>query len=145
VPPSNSTTNIQPEKLLGQLKGAEREQFIEDIKPQLNQLRKYNHGKQIAAIEKFIFNGPVAPHRSVPFAPQNRGIVSLQATAAMPIDITNSSVPTPMLTTEQNSPQSSSLPSTTASTIDDANEHPQPASKILDDGKATPEVRIEAA
>ncbi|PQE16125.1 pumilio domain-containing protein [Rutstroemia sp. NJR-2017a BBW] len=37
------------------LKDAEREAFIEELKPQLLALKKYNFGKQIAAMEKLIF------------------------------------------------------------------------------------------
>lgn len=38
---------------------------------------------------------------------------------AMTIDIANSVAPTPVLTMEQNSPESSNLPSATASTVDE--------------------------
>lgn len=103
----------ETEKLLAQLKGAEREAFIEDMKPQLLSLKRYNYGKQIAAIEKLIFTGPqsyAAP--SAIASPTNH---------TMPIEI-NSSEATPMLTNGQNSPQSSSLPSTSVSTIDEATE-----------------------
>lgn len=55
------------EKVLGQLKGVEREALIEQIKPMLSQLKKFSYGKQIVAIEKLIFdpNSPVTgpmPH-----------------------------------------------------------------------------------
>jgi mRNA-binding protein PUF3 len=98
------------EKLLAQLKGAERDAFVEDMKPQLISLKKYNYGKQIAAIEKLIFNGSQPYMSSIS-----------PTTQTLPIEI-NSSAPTPMLTNGQNSPQSSSLPSTNISTIDDPNE-----------------------
>jgi mRNA-binding protein PUF3 len=118
------------EKLLAQLKGAEREAFVEDMKPQLLQLKKYNYGKQIAAIEKLIFTGPQSYMASSMIGP---------ATQTMPIEI-NSSAPTPMLTNGQNSPQSSSLPSTNVSTIDDPSEI---NSKTIDmNEKACPEVII---
>lgn len=90
-------------------------------------LKKYNYGKQIAAIEKLIFTGP--PTYITP---------SSVMVPTMPIEI-NSSAPTPMLTNGQNSPQSSSLPSTNVSTIDDAAEN----GKSVDiDGKPCPEVVI---
>jgi mRNA-binding protein PUF3 len=118
------------EKLLAQLKGTEREAFVEDMKPQLLQLKKYNYGKQIAAIEKLIFIGPQSYMTSSMIGP---------ATQTMPIEI-NSSAPTPMLTNGQNSPQSSSLPSTNVSTIDDPSEI---NSKTIDmNEKACPEVII---
>lgn len=55
------------EKVLGQLKGADREALIDQIKPLLSQLKKFSYGKQIVAIEKLIFdpNSPVTgplPH-----------------------------------------------------------------------------------
>ena len=103
-------SNKLAEKLLAQLKGAERDAFVEDMKPQLLQLKKYNYGKQIAAIEKLIFTGP-QPY----ITPSSLVTPSSQT---MPIEI-NSNAPTPMLTNGQNSPQSSSLPSTNVSTIDD--------------------------
>ena len=105
--------NLLKEKLLAQLKGAERDAFVEDMKPQLISLKKYNYGKQIAAIEKLIFTGPqayIGP--SSVLSPTNQ---------TLPMEI-SSSAPTPMLTNGQNSPQSSSLPSTNVSTIDDPNE-----------------------
>lgn len=99
------------EKLLAQLKGAERDAFVEDMKPQLISLKKYNYGKQIAAIEKLIFTGPQQAY----ITPSS---VMTPASQTTPIEI-GSSTPTPMLTNGQNSPQSSSLPSTSVSTIDD--------------------------
>jgi mRNA-binding protein PUF3 len=108
------------EKLLAQLKGVERERFVEDMRPHLNVLKKYNYGKQITAIEKLISNG---------LPPQ---------TAPMEI---NSSAATPVLTMEQNSPESSSLPSTNASTVDGPT---QPSSiKTVVAEKAKPEVAFE--
>jgi mRNA-binding protein PUF3 len=57
-------TNTHTEKVLGQLKGAEREALIEQIKPLLSQLKKFSYGKQIVAIEKLIFdpNSPATGH-----------------------------------------------------------------------------------
>lgn len=49
-------TDSRTEKVLGQLKGAEREALIEQIKPLLSQLKKFSYGKQIVAIEKLIFD-----------------------------------------------------------------------------------------
>jgi len=101
------------------------------MKPQLLQLKKYNYGKQIAAIEKLILTGPQ------PFTTPSSA--AAPTTHTMPIEI-NSSAPTPMLTNGQNSPQSSSLPSTNVSTIDDPTDM---AGKSLEiDGKACPEVVI---
>jgi mRNA-binding protein PUF3 len=110
-------SNSRLEKLLGQLKGAEREQLVEDIKPQLLALKKYNFGKQIAAIEKLIFTGPAPPHGVHSYSTQNGISTQSSTTKTQPLDI-NSAVPTPLLTMEQNSPQSSSLPSANVSTVD---------------------------
>ncbi|KAG0648220.1 Pumilio [Hyphodiscus hymeniophilus] len=118
--------NYVIQKLLAQLKGAERDAFVEDMKPQLISLKKYNYGKQIAAIEKLIFTGPQ------PFTPS-------AISPSQPIEI-NSGVPTPMLTNGQNSPQSSSLPSTNVSTIDDPNENAS-SDKTINE-KNCPEVLI---
>jgi mRNA-binding protein PUF3 len=112
-------SNILQEKLLGQLKGAEREQFVEDMRPHLNVLKKYNYGKQITAIEKLISNG---------LPPQ---------TAPMEI---NSSTATPVLTKGQNSPESSSLPSTNASTVDGPTQLSSPKTVVAE--KARPELNI---
>ncbi|KAJ5139309.1 Armadillo-like helical [Penicillium bovifimosum] len=48
--------NYVIQKVLGQLKDAEREALIDQIKPLLSQLKKFSYGKQIVAIEKLIFD-----------------------------------------------------------------------------------------
>jgi mRNA-binding protein PUF3 len=124
---------IFEEKLLAQLKGAERDAFVEDMKPQLLQLKKYNYGKQIAAIEKLIFTGPQ------PYITSSSLCTPISQT--MPIEI-NSNAPTPMLTNGQNSPQSSSLPSTNVSTIEDPNDGPISGKHTGHNEKPCPEVII---
>ncbi|KAI9677662.1 MAG: mRNA binding protein puf3 [Caeruleum heppii] len=92
--------NYVIQKLLGQLKGEDFDSFVEHIKPQLAGLKKYAYGKQITAIEKFIFN---------PLPTQTSRSTTENASAA----------PTPPLSnTEAQSPQSSSIPSTNTSTVD---------------------------
>jgi mRNA-binding protein PUF3 len=104
------------------------------MKPQLISLKKYNYGKQIAAIEKLIFTGP-QPYITPP-------PVMLPSTQSMPIEI-NSSAPTPMLTNGQNSPQSSSLPSTSVSTIDDPTGSASSTKTVIEiNEKICPEVII---
>jgi mRNA-binding protein PUF3 len=44
------------EKVLGHLKGAEREALVEQIRTHLLHLKKFNYGKQVAAIEKLIYS-----------------------------------------------------------------------------------------
>lgn len=80
------------------------------MKPQLLALKKYNFGKQIAAIEKLIFVAPTGPSSQHTPSPITTQTLTIE---------TNSTIPTPMLTNGQNSPQSCSLPSTSVSTIDE--------------------------
>jgi len=101
------------------LKGAERERFVEEMRPHLNVLKKFNYGKQITAIEKLISNG--LPSQTPP--------MEINSTAA-----------TPMLTMEQNSPESSSLPSTNASTVDGPTQ--LSSTKTVVPEKAMPEIEL---
>lgn len=121
--------------MLTHLNGAERDRFIEDIKPQLATLKKYNYGKQIAAIEKVIFGLPTNPGAlQSPYTSST----AVEPSKPLPLEII-SGAPTPVLTMEQSSPQSSSLPSTNASTVDGPTD-----SKSLAE-KGTSEVRIHAS
>lgn len=54
------------EKVLGQLKGEEREALIDQIRPLLSQLKKFSYGKQIVAIEKLIFDSATLGANSLP-------------------------------------------------------------------------------
>lgn len=98
-----------------QLQGEERDAFVENMKPQLISLKKYNFGKQIAAIEKLIYpeppNGPSGQGQGHHMTPSSMIPPSLTQTMPMSIEIGSSAAPTPLLTNGQNSPQSSSLPS----------------------------------
>lgn len=126
IPATRPSANHTAEKLLSQLKGVDRDRFVEDLKPQLALLKKYNYGKQIIAIEKVIQERP----------PQSYNSPTSAVPPTMPIEI-ESSAPTPMLTNGQNSPQSSSLPSTNVSTIEDPTDV---AGKS--DSKTCPDVEI---
>lgn len=130
--------NYVIQKILIQLKGAEREAFIDQVKPHLAALRRNNAGKQLAAIEKLIFVAPLGPHRP-PMAPSALTHAVHSITFG---DIHPSSTPTPMLTMEQNSPQSSGMPSTTPSVADGLNEFGGVEGKTTN-STPTPEVRIE--
>lgn len=124
------------EKLLGQLKGAERVAFVEDLKPQLLALKKYNYGKQIAAIEKLIFGQDDTQNSS------GTSPIGPSGAHTQPMEI-NSSAPTPLLTNGQNSPQSSSLPSANVSTIDDSADSASSGKTIIAvNEKSCPEVII---
>lgn len=81
--------NSSTEKVLGQVKGAEREMIIDQIKPLLSQLKKFSYGKQIVAIEKLIADPnaptvaansttPPASHKSSP-QPSRRSLTDIEA------------------------------------------------------------------
>ncbi|GFF59833.1 pumilio homolog 2 [Aspergillus lentulus] len=58
--------NYVIQKVLGQLKGEEREALIDQIRPLLSQLKKFSYGKQIVAIEKLIFDSATLGANSLP-------------------------------------------------------------------------------
>lgn len=100
-----SRTDRHAEKLLGQLKGADNDAFVELIKPQLASLKKFSYGKQITAIEKLLY----APNSQ--FDPSQA--------SSPPSHVDTSAAPTPpLLNGDAQSPRSSSFPSTNNSTID---------------------------
>lgn len=109
------------EKVLGQLKGAEREALVEQIKPQLSQLKKFSYGKQIVAIEKLIFISSGA--NTATTTPGSRSSSSSHHSSQSFTDLDPSTgaatgvVSTPALTDAQSS-RGSSLPSTNTSTVD---------------------------
>ena len=94
------------EKVLNELKDSERDDFVELIKAQLALLKRFSYGKQIAAIEKLIYTSSYLPQQ-------------ISHTGLLPPAIDTSAAPTPpLLTDAAQSPQSSSLPSTHAGSID---------------------------
>lgn len=96
------------EKLLAQLKDDEFDRFVELVKPQLALLKRFSYGKQIAAIEKMVYQPGPTPL----LMPHHR---------SMPTPINTSAAPTPPLVMgDGQSPQSSSHPSTNASSINGA-------------------------
>ena len=80
---------VATEKVLGQVKGSEREMIIDEIKPLLSQLKKFSYGKQIMAIEKLIVDPnaptvaanssttPPASHKSSP-QPSRRSLAEMR-------------------------------------------------------------------
>lgn len=116
--------------------------MIEEIKPQLLALKKFNFGKQIAAIEKLIYTGAQAarPQFTPTLDQQSRSVQGPRSSAAStaPIETASSSA-TPMLTTEQNSPESSSVASTNA----DAFEVTTVVTTAKNDSDDLPEVTIQ--
>ncbi|KAL8995059.1 MAG: hypothetical protein Q9169_005128 [Polycauliona sp. 2 TL-2023] len=101
--------NYVIQTLVLELKGSQLDEFIETLKPQLAMLKRFSYGKQVQAIEALIYTtGPP------PFQPQHR----INSLAPPPIDTSNCVVPTPPpLTGDGQSPQSSSVPSTNASSV----------------------------
>ncbi|MCJ1353527.1 MAG: mRNA binding protein puf3 [Icmadophila ericetorum] len=98
--------NYVIQKLLAQLKGSEYDNFVEQIKAQLQQAKRFSYGKQVGAIEKLV-NTASTP--SLPHVHHNQS----------PSQLDTSAVHTPPLLTEDtHSPQTSSLPSTNTSTVD---------------------------
>ncbi|KAI9772903.1 MAG: mRNA binding protein puf3 [Geoglossum simile] len=116
--------NYVIQKLLGQLKGADHERLVEQIRPQLQALKKFTYGKQITAIEKLI-SASTTPSQSTTPPPGS------------------SAAPTPPTTSEAQSPQSSSLPSTNTSTVDGPVENGR-ADKKQNNGESEPQVSIVA-
>jgi mRNA-binding protein PUF3 len=85
---NNRILTIFIEKVLGQVKGSEREMIIDEIKPLLSQLKKFSYGKQIVAIEKLIIDPnaptvaansstPPASHKSSP-QPSRRSLADMR-------------------------------------------------------------------
>ncbi|KAL8728588.1 MAG: hypothetical protein Q9166_005321 [cf. Caloplaca sp. 2 TL-2023] len=101
--------NYVIQTLILELKGAELDDFIETLKPQLAILKRFAYGKQVQAIESLLYT-TVPP----PSQPQQH----LNSLAPPPIDTSASAAPTPpLLTGDGQSPQSSSFPSTKASSV----------------------------
>ncbi|KAI4099754.1 MAG: hypothetical protein L6R37_005823 [Teloschistes peruensis] len=100
--------NYVIQTLIHELKGAELDEFIETLKPQLAILKRFAYGKQVQAIEALLYTTmpPIpARHRTNSAVPP-------------PIDTSASVVPTPpLLTGDGQSPQSFSVPSTNASSV----------------------------
>ena len=105
------STNTRSEKLLALLKGSEFDEFAEHIKPHLAVQKRFGGGKNIAAIEKVVYgNAPGIPPMHTNNAANNHN------PPRPPLD--TSAAPTPPLVSGDGpSPQSSSLPSTNASSI----------------------------
>ncbi|KAL8313900.1 hypothetical protein RB597_006353 [Gaeumannomyces tritici] len=98
--------NYVIQKLVDTLQEPEKTNFVMKMKPQFNSLKKNNSGRQIAAIDKIISS--VSHSEAGPDG----------AAASLQVDV-SSAAPTPVLTMEPNTPQSSSPPSTNAGANDD--------------------------
>ncbi|KAI4107815.1 MAG: hypothetical protein LQ339_002425 [Xanthoria mediterranea] len=103
--------NYVIQTLIMELKGSQLDEFIETLKPQLAILKRFSYGKQVQAIEALLYT-------AVPPPPPPQAQQRLNSFAPPPIDTSASAVPTPpLLTGDGQSPQSSSVPSTNASSI----------------------------
>ncbi|KAL8688970.1 MAG: hypothetical protein Q9224_004756, partial [Gallowayella concinna] len=101
--------NYVIQSLLKELKGVELTNFIDTLEPQMAILKRFAYGKQVQAIEQLLYT-------MMPPAPQPHP--RLDSLAPPPIDTSTSAVPTPpLLTGDGQSPQSSSIPSTNASSV----------------------------
>ncbi|KAI1647532.1 ARM repeat-containing protein [Daldinia loculata] len=105
--------NYVIQKLMQHLEGPDRESFIEEMRPHFANLKKYSTGRQITALDRLMSASSAATSPTTP---------------NLLVDV-NSAAPTPSLTMEQNSPQSSSPPSTNASVEESMDEK---------NGKASP-------
>jgi hypothetical protein len=94
---------MNSEKVLGHLKGGEREALVEQIRAHLVHLKKFNYGKQVAAIEKLIYStetdsNPSASSQSSSLPSTNASTVEgpIGSTGAVKcIDPEHTSTPTP--------------------------------------------------
>ncbi|KAG0641711.1 armadillo-type protein [Tuber brumale] len=92
--------NYVIQKLLTLLQGPDRETLVEQIKPQLQALKKFTYGKQINAIEKLIYNSSTPSQTASP--PPGSALAT-----------------PPLLAMDVQSPDSSAPPSTEASTTEE--------------------------
>ena len=94
------------EKILLQLRGSEYDNFVDQVRPQLQLVKRFSYGKQVGAIEKLVYGHPGSN-------------IHNQNSPHPPANLDTSAAPTPPLVIEDaQSPQSSSVPSTNTSTVD---------------------------
>jgi mRNA-binding protein PUF3 len=101
--PLPMVTDDDTEKVLGHLKGAEREALVEQIRAHLLHLKKFNYGKQVAAIEKLIYStdaesNPSASSQSSSLPSTNASTVEGPTGTVLPVknvDSEHTTTPTP--------------------------------------------------
>jgi mRNA-binding protein PUF3 len=115
-----AVTNFAVEKVLGQLKGAERDTLVEEIRPLLSELKKFSYGKQIAAIEKLVVDvnspssGPLLPHATSTTPPNSHKSSpqpskrSVNALESCRVPVVGAAPPTPPPTDTQSNADGSS-------------------------------------
>ncbi|ODH45354.1 hypothetical protein ACO22_00078 [Paracoccidioides brasiliensis] len=132
--------NYVIQKVLGQLKGSERENLVSQIEPQLIHLKKFSYGKQIVAIEKLIYdsraNGitsaetPITRHKSGSHP-------SLSELDTSPSSDENSGAPaSPAVGSTQSSRGSSSVLSTSTSVVESSTD--QQKQSLVSSAATTP-------
>ncbi|KLJ12861.1 hypothetical protein EMPG_09454 [Blastomyces silverae] len=111
--------NYVVQKVLGELKGLEREALVQKIEPQLAQLKKSIHGKQIIAIEKLIYDSHSTggPSGDSPSHRTAGSHISLSELNTSPSSADSSGAPTSPAVGTQSS-RESSLPSTNTSVVE---------------------------
>ncbi|MCJ1420366.1 mRNA binding protein puf3 [Xylographa parallela] len=98
--------NYVIQKILLQLRGSEYDNFVDQVRPQLQLVKRFSYGKQVGAIEKLVYGHPGSN-------------LHIQNGPHPPSHLDASAAPTPPLVSEDaQSPQSSSVPSTNTSTVD---------------------------
>ncbi|KAI1107210.1 ARM repeat-containing protein [Jackrogersella minutella] len=112
--------NYVIQKLMQHLEGPDRESFIEEMRPHFANLKKYSTGRQITALDRLMSASSVAPGGPSSASP---------STPSLLVEV-NSAAPTPTLTMEQNSPESSSPPSTNSGLDESLDEKTAKASPL---------------
>ncbi|KAI4870947.1 ARM repeat-containing protein [Hypoxylon rubiginosum] len=130
--------NYVIQKLMQHLEGSDRESFIEEMRPHFASLKKHSTGRQITALDR-LMSASSAGSEGPSFANSVTGMSSAgPTTPSLQVEV-NSAAPTPSLTMEQNSPESSSPPSTNASIEESVDEN---NSKISPPGQPCPAVEV---
>ncbi|KAI0971155.1 ARM repeat-containing protein [Xylaria arbuscula] len=117
--------NYVLQKMIEWLQGPEKIAFVSEIRAYLPLLKKQGAGRQNAGLDRL----SAAVEASTGTSGTNGSDATAGTTPSSPslaVEV-NSAVPTPSLTTEQNSPQSSSPPSTNISTTDEGSEETKTA------------------
>jgi mRNA-binding protein PUF3 len=131
------TDLISAEKLLSKLENNEYRAFLDDFLPQFSTVKKTGSNKQIAAIEKILDERAIA--REGHQNQEGRAGTLALASQTLHVDV-NSAIPTPTLTMEPNSPQSSSPPSTGIGAAAESVEHVATSKTPETDSTATPTI-----
>ena len=121
---ARSNANDPIEKLITQLRTPEWAEFIELTKVQISLLKRfsYGNGKQIAAVEKVLYTDAFSSHPHLPRQQHSQPLQQLNATFSPSLDTSTAPTPPPLVMSDTQSPQSSSVPSTHANSIDVGND-----------------------